>query len=466
MIDVAAGNVVRFEEDAHEGAIWSIDVKRPTADDPSIHVLTGSADKSVKFWSIEADEDENDKNPCFVHTRTLQMTDDVIAAKYSKTPEYSKRLVFVSTLDSTIKVFFDDSLKLFLSLYGHKLPALAVDCTDDDMLLASSGADKTVKIWGLDFGDTHKTLLGHEDSVTDLRFVRGTHNFFSCSKDGSIRYWDGDRFEQILLIEGHFAEVSSLAIARTGAFVLSAGMDRQVRVLERTTDIVFLQEERERELDRIFDKDSGREEGKTTEILDRNRATEENENSGDPDESRGDAAVKRSILSVAGGDRIMEALELADEELQAIRALGKQQGMGKRAANPLLLGKEPADYVLWVLQTVKTSELEQSLVMLSTRHVERLLYYIVVLLRKGAGVELCSRVAIFLARTFQHQVRCAMSNRFQSLANFLAFTACWKSSDGADCSRAKAPASFQAISYLGRGRIRFGGAENDIKDRS
>jgi U3 small nucleolar RNA-associated protein 12 len=223
MIDVAAGNVVRFEEDAHEGAIWSIDVKRPTADDPSIHVLTGSADKSVKFWSIEADEDENDKNPCFVHTRTLQMTDDVIAAKYSKTPEYSKRLVFVSTLDSTIKVFFDDSLKLFLSLYGHKLPALAVDCTDDDMLLASSGADKTVKIWGLDFGDTHKTLLGHEDSVTDLRFVRGTHNFFSCSKDGSIRYWDGDRFEQILLIEGHFAEVSSLAIARTGAFVLSAG---------------------------------------------------------------------------------------------------------------------------------------------------------------------------------------------------------------------------------------------------
>jgi U3 small nucleolar RNA-associated protein 12 len=222
------------------------------------------------------------------------------------------------------------------------------------------------------------------------------------------------------LIEGHFAEVSSLAIARTGAFVLSAGMDRQVRVLERTTDIVFLQEERDRELDRIFDKDSGREEGGTTEILDRNRAAEENENVGDPGESRSDAAVKRSILSVAAGDRIMEALELADQELQALRALGKQQGTGKKATNPSMLGKEPADYVLWVLQTVKTSELEQSLVVLSSRHVERLLYYIVVLLRKGSGVELCSRVAIFLARTFQHQVRRTVVSHLQSATDFLA----------------------------------------------
>lgn len=405
MIEIASGNVVRFEDNAHDGAIWSIDVKRPTADDPSMQVLTGSADKSVKFWNIEPEEgDDGDKNPCFVHIRTLQMTDDVIAAKYSKTPEYSKRLVFVSTLDSTIKVFFDDSLKLFLSLYGHKLPALAVDCTDDDVLLASSGADKTVKIWGLDFGDTHKTLLGHDDSVTDIKFVRGTHNFFSCSKDGSVRYWDGDRFEQILFIQGHFAEVNSLVIARSGAFVLSAGMDRQVRVLERTSDIVFLQEERDRDLDRMFDKDGGREEGKTTEILDRNRAMDNNDNADETDQPNSDAAVRRSVLSVAAGDRLMEALELADQEQQASRIAGRENGENKKAPNPLMLGKDPAQYILWILQTVKSSELEQSLLVLSSRHVERLLYYIVLLLRKNSGVELCSRAAVFLAKAFQNQV--------------------------------------------------------------
>ena len=51
------------------------------------------------------------------HTRTLKMTDDVLAVKYSP----NGRFVAVSLLDSTVKVFYADSLKFFLSLYGHKV---------------------------------------------------------------------------------------------------------------------------------------------------------------------------------------------------------------------------------------------------------------------------------------------------------------------------------------------------------
>ena len=65
-------------------------------------------------------------------------------------------MVFVSTLDCQIKVFFDDTLKFFLRLYGRSLPALALDASDDDTVLASAGADKSIKIWGLDFGDAHR----------------------------------------------------------------------------------------------------------------------------------------------------------------------------------------------------------------------------------------------------------------------------------------------------------------------
>jgi WD40 repeat protein len=63
------------------------------------------------------------------------MSDDVMCVRYSHSTDPSKRLVFVASLDSTIKVFFDDSLKFFLSLYGHKLPVLAFDCSDDDTIL-------------------------------------------------------------------------------------------------------------------------------------------------------------------------------------------------------------------------------------------------------------------------------------------------------------------------------------------
>jgi U3 small nucleolar RNA-associated protein 12 len=152
IIDVAAGDVVYMESSAHQGAIWSIDVRRPGPSDNGLSIATGSADKSVKFWDIE--EQDNDAGgetrlpptPVLVHSRTLQMQDDVLAVRYSHSVDAQKKLVFIATLDCTVKVFFDDSLKLFLNLYGHKLPVLAVDCSDDDTILATSGADKAIKV--------------------------------------------------------------------------------------------------------------------------------------------------------------------------------------------------------------------------------------------------------------------------------------------------------------------------------
>lgn len=70
--------------------------------------------------------------------------------------DQDKLLVAVGLLDCTVKIFFDDTLKFFLSLYGHKLPVLCLDISYDGNILISGSADKTVKIWGLDFGDCHR----------------------------------------------------------------------------------------------------------------------------------------------------------------------------------------------------------------------------------------------------------------------------------------------------------------------
>lgn len=52
-----------------------------------------------------------------VHVRTLKMTEDVLSVRYSP----NGKLLAVALLDSTVKVFYQDSLKFFLSLYGHKV---------------------------------------------------------------------------------------------------------------------------------------------------------------------------------------------------------------------------------------------------------------------------------------------------------------------------------------------------------
>lgn len=49
--------------------------------------------------------------------KTLKMTDDVLSVRFSPDGKF----VAVALLDSTVKVFYQDTLKFFLSLYGHKV---------------------------------------------------------------------------------------------------------------------------------------------------------------------------------------------------------------------------------------------------------------------------------------------------------------------------------------------------------
>jgi U3 small nucleolar RNA-associated protein 12 len=60
-------------------------------------------------------------------------------------------------------VFFADSLKFKLSLYGHKLPVVQCDISGDNALMVTASADKNIKIWGMDFGDCHRSILAHTE---------------------------------------------------------------------------------------------------------------------------------------------------------------------------------------------------------------------------------------------------------------------------------------------------------------
>lgn len=161
-VDVPAGEVVEVVKSAHSGPVWSVAVHPD-----GMRCVSASADKDVKFWDFEMrasegqdapqqprgdeedEEDEEERPPtgptrlALVHTRTLKMTDDVLFARFSPR---DGRLLALSLLDNTVKVFFTDSLKFFLSLYGHKLPVLSLDISADDKLCVTCSADKNVKI--------------------------------------------------------------------------------------------------------------------------------------------------------------------------------------------------------------------------------------------------------------------------------------------------------------------------------
>lgn len=46
---------------------------------------------------------------------------------------------------------------------------------------------------GLDFGDCHRSLFAHDESVSQVLFQKETHYVFSAGKDGEIKQWDADK---------------------------------------------------------------------------------------------------------------------------------------------------------------------------------------------------------------------------------------------------------------------------------
>jgi U3 small nucleolar RNA-associated protein 12 len=317
------------------------------------------------------------------------MTDDILSVAISP----DGRLLALALLDSTVKIFFADTLKFFLSLYGHKLPVLTLDFSQDSKLIITGSADKNVKIWGLDFGDCHRSLIAHGDSVMSVSFEKGqqggglmggregdSHRFWSVGKDGLLKFWDGDNFEAVQTLRGHHGEIWALATDGKGSKLVTAGADKSIRLWEKTDEPLFLEEEREKELETVYQNAGS------------NRTDDERgigELAGDEQGARDPAQFEATIVSSSNdaslttGERVIEAIEIADRDRieqaaplppprNAALLAGLQEGDEQTAAR----------YVFRVVEKIPSTQLNDVLLLLPFSAVTSLFEYIDVWLQK------------------------------------------------------------------------------------
>ncbi|KAI9745193.1 MAG: hypothetical protein M1818_001471 [Claussenomyces sp. TS43310] len=398
LFDVASAAMLDTVK-AHEGAIWTLQVH---PDGRSI--VSGSADKSAKFWRFDVVQEEipgtkrtTPRLKLFL-TRTLKVADDILSLRFSP----DSRLLALALLDSTVKVFFSDSLKLFLNLYGHKLPVLSMDISFDSKLIVTCSADKNVRLWGLDFGDCHKAFFAHQDSILQVLFIPHNqdgngHHFFSCSKDQMIKYWDGDKFEQIQRLDGHHEEIWALAVSRTGAFVVSASHDKSIRVWEQTDEQIFLEEEKEKELEELYESTL------TTSL------------GVDQDEEGGNEAVaaagKQTVETLMAGEKIIEALEIGIADHYLMREWNDNEVTQPKgiqpARNPLLValgGISAETHVMNVLQRIKAAALQDALLVIPFSTLPVLFTFLGIFASRSINIPLTCRILFFMLKTHHRQV--------------------------------------------------------------
>ena len=388
LLDLVSG-VLMSSIASHSGCIWDIAMRHDTRG-----FATGSADKLVKFWEFVLVEGSvGEKSKIGVkHVKSLQMTEDVLAVCYSK----SNKFLAVSLLDSTVKVFFTDTLKFYISLYGHKLPVTSMDISSDNTLIVTGSADKNIKIWGLDFGDCHKSIFAHDEAVMKVAFVPKTHQFFSVGKDKKLKQWDADNFEHIQTLEGHQKEVWCVDVSGSGDFVVTSSHDKSIRVWERTDEPLVLEDERETARELQYEQSLV--------------ASQETTIPGENTDTEAQSAGKKSMETVRAAERIMEAIEVYREERAKEKDFEEAQKVDKTAPPPdkhvilSTLNISASDYVLDVIKKVRPSELEESLLVLPFHYICDILVLLNAWLLQNKSVELCCKCTFFLLRVHHNQI--------------------------------------------------------------
>jgi U3 small nucleolar RNA-associated protein 12 len=360
--DIYSQNIV-WQKQAHKSNITSLRLS-PV---PNILISAGS-DQDIKYWRLMPD-----KKIRLKMFEVFTLRDEILSTRFSP----NGRFLCASLLDSTIQVFYSDTKKLNLNLYGHKLPVTCFDISYDSQLLISGSSDKNVKIWGLDYGDCHRSLIAHDSPVSDIKFLPESHFFISAGRDRLIKYWDADSAQCISTLVGHTAEVWGLVVSHMGDFFVSTGNDFSLRIWVLTDQQIFLEEQREKEIeDNIKPSELGIQ------------------------ESRGEAvallATTKETLTVS--EQLIEALDIAKQYREHISSGGTELPPYE------FQGSQDWQFILKKLKSIRTSLLDSALQVLPYEYAIELINHLERILDREADIETVSRCILFLIKLHENRL--------------------------------------------------------------
>lgn len=212
LYEIFSGKLIFSKIKAHEGPVWALDCA-----ENSYYLATGSSDKILKIWELE-------HNRINVIKR-LQIKEQILNIKLI----LEKDLIILSGVSSIIWIFSFESLEFRFSLQGHSLPIISTCLCDDKRLLLTGSADSSLRIWDI-YERTQKKILFPEDTaVTSTTFQPCSKNFFSASRAGNIKFWNGNNFTQFFQLIGyHQSPIWTLNFSENGNFLASGSADKNV----------------------------------------------------------------------------------------------------------------------------------------------------------------------------------------------------------------------------------------------
>ena len=145
--------------------------------------------------------------------------------------------------DNTVRLWNPTTGQLLNTLTGHTDPVLSVAFSPDGKILASASGDNTVRLWNPTTGQLLNTLRGHlttsiagveVGAVLSVCFSPDGQILASGGADNTIRLWNPMTGQLLSTLTGHTDWVYSVCFSPDGRTLASGGGDNTVRLWKLT----------------------------------------------------------------------------------------------------------------------------------------------------------------------------------------------------------------------------------------
>lgn len=156
----------------HTGQVCSV-----TMDPFNSFYVTGSSDKTIKFWDLS-----NNKLQLTLSGHIMSITDLKISDRHP--------YLFSCSEDKTIKCWDLEKNQIIRNFHGHLSSIYSIDLHPELNLLFSGGRDSSIRVWDIRTRYPIHILNGHKNSINKIIVQNKEPQIMSCSMDSTVKSWD------------------------------------------------------------------------------------------------------------------------------------------------------------------------------------------------------------------------------------------------------------------------------------
>lgn len=219
--DAATGEVIRklASENGHPGYVLSASFSPDAA---SKFVLTSGDSGDVIVWDRATGE--------IVRKIIAHENSRVNHATFSP----DGQLILTSSSDKTARLWKVADGQMVQEFKGHAWPVMSAAFSDKGEWIITASEDNTARVWEAASAKLLFELKGHTGNVNAVAFAPNTkHRAVTASQDGTVKIWDlsesmtdeAEETKEILTLDGHTREVTSVVFSPDGRNILTASQD-------------------------------------------------------------------------------------------------------------------------------------------------------------------------------------------------------------------------------------------------